>query len=244
MDDPTETIEHTGDEMFRTAVVFEIALGGLAILLGLTLGPDARLGIPKLETANFSAIGLACLYGLVAAIPMLIAIEILKRVPWKPIRELEALSDEGGVLKSLLSLSKGELLVISLCAGVGEELLFRGWLLPWLAGDSMVSFSLAGSSLPDVTAARDASPLSFASVSQLRPEFWFAMIGSSVAFGLVHPMTKLYIVIAAIMGLYFAVLFVACGNLIVPIIAHAAYDAAQLLLTAWQDRRKAVAPST
>ena len=57
-----------------------------------------------------------------------------------------------------------------------------------------------------------------------------AVIGSSIIFGLVHPMTKLYIVIATIMGIYFAVLLVWTENLLIPIAAHAAYDAVQMLI--------------
>ncbi len=219
MDEPSETIEYTPDDVFRTAIVFEVALGGLAIVLGLTLGPDARLSLPQLDLASLPSIGYGCLYGLLAALPMLVAIEILKRIPWKPIQELEALSDDG-MLKTLLRLSPVELLAISLCAGVGEELLFRGWLLSWMAGGSFAD-------------AFQARSLNIASL-----EFWAAMIGSSVAFGMVHPISKLYVVIAALMGMYFAVLLVLSGNLLVPIIAHAAYDAAQLLLTAWQGKRR------
>ena len=210
MDEPSDTVEQTPEDVFRTAIFFEIALGGLALVLGWMLGPDARALIPKLESANLPEIGMACLYGVVAAIPILIAIEILKRIPWEPVRELERLGDDG-ILQMLLSLNPLELVAISLCAGVGEELLFRGWLLPWMAGGSL-----------------DAG----------QTELIAAMIGSSIAFGLVHPITKLYAVLAALMGLYFAWLLVFSGNLLVPILAHATYDAAQLMITSWQTHRK------
>ena len=49
-----------------------------------------------------------------------------------------------------------------------------------------------------------------------------------------HPITKLYVVLAALMGVYFGVLMLWSGNLLVPIAAHAAYDAVQLILTARQ----------
>lgn len=216
MDEPDDSVEYTADDVFRTAVGFEVALGVLAIVLGLLVGPDARLLLPKLEPSQYATIGWGCLYGLVAAIPMLIAIEVLKRIPWKPIKELESLGDDG-MLKTLLALGPAELAVISLCAGVGEELLFRGWLLPWIAGDALGT-----------------TPINFQSSEFLSPELWAGMIGSSIAFGLVHPITKLYVVIAAIMGLYFAVLLIGTGNLLVPIVAHAAYDAAQLFIASRQ----------
>ncbi len=223
MDEPEDSVEYTADDVFRTAVGFEVALGALAIILGLLVGPDARLWLPKLEPSQFATIGWGCLHGLAAAIPMLITIEVLKRIPWKPIKDLESLGDDG-MLKTLLALGPAELAVISLCAGVGEELLFRGWLLPWIAGDSL------GTSRIDLFS------------SDFRaPELWAGIVGSSIAFGLVHPITKLYVVIAAIMGLYFSVLLIGTGNLLVPIVAHAAYDAAQLFFASRQQARENVA---
>ena len=73
------------------------------------------------------------------------------------------------MFKTLLSLSPVELILISICAGVGEELLFRGWLLYWLAG-----YAPAG-----------AESRMF--------EYGAALVASSIAFGLVHPITKLYV---------------------------------------------------
>ena len=58
-----------------------------------------------------------------------------------------------------------------------------------------------------------------------------SLIMSSIVFGLFHPITRLYIVLATLMGLYFGWLVLWTGNLLIPITAHAAYDAAQLLLT-------------
>ena len=65
-----------------------------------------------------------------------------------------------------------------------------------------------------------------------------ALVASSLVFGLFHPITKLYIFLAALMGLYFGGLVLYTGNLLVPIAAHATYDAVQLILTARNDRRE------
>ena len=206
MDEPDRTIEHTPDDILRTAVLFESSLGILAIILGWLLGPDARQLVPDLDVAALWPIAKSLLIGCVGAIPVLIVIEIVRRIPCEPVRQLERLSDDG-VVKLLLRLRPSELLLISICAGVGEELLFRGWLMPWLAGGSL-----------------EAGPW----------ELGVGLIGSSIAFGLVHPITKLYIFLAALMGCYFGFLLILTGNLLVPIAAHAAYDAAQLLLTSRQ----------
>ena len=201
---PDDVQEQTPDEIFVAAVVFELALGVLALVLGWTLGPDAREMIPKLDGESIGSaiwgIGLGC----AAAIPIYVFIEIVRRIPCEPVRALERLSEEN-VFKTLLKLNYLELILISICAGVGEELLFRGWLMYFLA----------------TVAEGESSAFSL----------WAALVASSIAFGLVHPITKLYVILAAVMGVYFGVLLIYTENLLVPIAAHAAYDAAQLIMT-------------
>lgn len=56
--------------------------------------------------------------------------------------------------------------------------------------------------------------------------FWFGLFGTSVAFGLLHAVTRTYALIAALIGLYLGGLLEFCqpSNLLVPILVHAAYD--------------------
>ena len=211
MDQPTDSAEQTPDQVYLTAVVFESLLAVLALFLGWVAGPDPRDLIPELDFSEHWPLVQGLLYGLLASIPVLLVIEGVRRLPWEPVQELERLTDDA-LNKTLLQLRPGELIVISLCAGIGEELLFRGWMLPWLAGNSIA----------------DAN----------QTELVLAVVGSSLAFGLMHPITKLYVVLAALMGVYFATLMILTGNLLVPIVAHAAYDAVQLILTARQTRRE------
>jgi membrane protease YdiL (CAAX protease family) len=220
------------DEVFLTAVLFEIALGLIALALGWWLGPDPRDLVPKFSfdtglieslrgliagQMGWESVSGGILIGLVAAIPMLILIEIVRRIPCEPVRELERLSDDG-MMKTLLSLRPMEMIAISLCAGIGEELLFRGWLMYWLV-DVHNSLTTATGEVPSSTTA-----------------LMVALIVSSIAFGLVHPISKLYIILAAVMGLYFGGLVIWTGNLLVPITAHAAYDAVQMLVTSRAER--------
>ncbi len=209
MDPPQESTEQTPDDVFLTAVLFESALGLLALLLGWMLGPDPRALVPDLDLSNLWPIFSGVLWGCLAAVPVLIVIEIVRRLPWEPVRQLERLSDDT-IIKTLLQLRPAELMLISLCAGVGEELLFRGWMLYWFAGASDA-----------------ATPGNL--------ELGFALVGSSIAFGLMHPITKLYIFLAAMMGIYFGLLLLLTGNLLIPIVAHAVYDAVQLI---WTGHRK------
>lgn len=218
MDETEPENPQSPDDIFITAVIFEIALGLIALALGWWLGPDPRALIPKISPESVWPIASGILWGLAGAIPVLIFIEIVRRIPCEPVRELERLGEDG-MMKSLLSLGPGEMIAISLCAGIGEELLFRGWLMYWLA---------------DTYAAAVDVPVGTAAMVA-------ALIGSSVAFGLVHPITKLYILLAAVMGLYFGCLLIWTGNLLVPIVAHAAYDAVQMILTSYQDRKKSAA---
>ena len=97
-----------------------------------------------------------------------------------------------------------ELAAISLLAGMGEELLFRG------------VFQARWSSGPAI------------SCRTPRPPQWSA-IGSrssrvAIVFGLLHAFSSAYAVLAALMGLYLGWLWMATGNLAVPIVAHAVYD--------------------
>ncbi len=221
MDEP-QPESQSPDEFFLTAVLFEMALGLIALGLGWWIGPDPREMIPPFDPDAVGPIVSGVLWGLLATVPILIFMEIVRRIPCEAVRKLERLSDEG-MMQTLLSLHPLEMIAISLCAGIGEELLFRGWLMygvadtyQWLAGFS---------SLGDHPAATAVG-------------LTVALVLSSVAFGLVHPITKLYIVLAAVMGLYLGALVIGTGNLLIPITAHAAYDAVQMLMAAREDRRK------
>ncbi len=66
-----------------------------------------------------------------------------------------------------------------------------------------------------------------------------ALIIASVLFGCVHVITVAYATFAALIGAYLGLIWVLSGNLLVPIVAHAAYDFAALvyLLRIWEPRR-------
>ena len=85
-----------------------------------------------------------------------------------------------------------ELAVISLVAGIGEEMLFRG-LIQGAAGRWIESPAVG-------------------------------LVLASVVFGLAHPLTRAYIVLAGVIGAYLGGLWLATDNLLAPIVAHALYD--------------------
>ena len=70
-----------------------------------------------------------------------------------------------------------------------------------------------------------------------------ALLAASILFGLVHAVTRLYAVLAALIGLYLGALWMLTGNLLAPVVAHAGYDAIALLwlvraAPAWREGRR------
>jgi uncharacterized protein len=59
---------------------------------------------------------------------------------------------------------------------------------------------------------------------------WPAVALTGLAFGLLHPVSLAYSVLAGLAGAYFGALVVLSGNLLVPIVAHAGYDLVALLV--------------
>lgn len=50
---------------------------------------------------------------------------------------------------------------------------------------------------------------------------WLAVVVVGAGFGLLHPVTRSYVALAALLGIFWGALFVWTGNLVVPMIAHA-----------------------
>jgi uncharacterized protein len=102
---------------------FEAALGVLAVLIGCWLHP------PPLATLSWDTHGLVM--GLLASVPMLIGFAFCVRWPIGPLARIKDFSDE--VIRPLFTpCTILELALISLAAGVGEELLFRGLIQAYL----------------------------------------------------------------------------------------------------------------
>ena len=121
---------------------------------------------------------------------MLLLFVLMLRWPVGPLSRIKQFSEE--VIRPLFaSCTVLDLAVISLLAGVGEEMLFRGVLQ--------------------------------ADFSQ-RWGLWTGIVAASLLFGALHPITPAYVVLAAGLGVYLGYLWVATGNLLVVIVAHALYD--------------------
>jgi len=177
------------------AALFETSLAFLALLFGwmLNRSPTETLGLTPS----------AVLLGILAVLPLLGLLLACDRVPWRPIQEVRRVLDDL-IAPMFQNCSWGELAAISLLAGLGEELLFRGVFQAATAdwtGD-FLPHSPTGAMVGD----------------------WIALVVVAIVFGLMHAMNLAYAVLATLMGLYLGWLWMATGNLAVPIVAHGVYD--------------------
>jgi uncharacterized protein len=172
--------------VIRVAILFEGGLIVLAWLLGWLLG------FPPLE--SFALSGRDAAWALLATLPVLAALWAAMRYPIGPLRELKLLMRRF-VAPLFRDATAVDLALISLLAGLGEEMLFRG----------VVQMALA-------------------SVIPGPAGVWLAIGVTSVLFGLGHYLSHAYFVYALLMSVYLGWLLVASGNLLVPILVHAIYD--------------------
>jgi len=174
--------EPVGKRIVWIGVGFE---GGLA-LAALALG--WVLGHPPLR--NTHLVGRDAIWGLVACLPMLAAFIVCVRWPVGPLARIKQFSDEI-IREWFASCSLLELALISLLAGIGEEMLFRGVIQEAIS-------------------------------EWLNPLTGVAL--ASLLFGFMHPITPVYVVLAALMGAFLGWIFVATGNLLPVMITHGLYD--------------------
>ncbi|HMB03763.1 MAG TPA: CPBP family intramembrane glutamic endopeptidase [Isosphaeraceae bacterium] len=170
------------------AVLVEGGLAPLALLAGWLLGQPPLLGFAWRR--RDAALGAA------AALPMLGLLLVGLRWPIAPMARIKRFIDEA-VRPLLGACTWIDLALISLAAGVGEEMLFRGAVQGALVRRLGLGAGLAGASL---------------------------------LFGLLHPITAAYVVLAGLMGAYLGLIWALNGNLLTVIVAHALYDFLALLI--------------
>ncbi|GAB6187966.1 CPBP family intramembrane glutamic endopeptidase [Thermopirellula anaerolimosa] len=170
---------------------FELALGLLAWSVGFLVGRD------PFSRWRWTWQGLA--WGGAAVVPMLAMAGMALQARGKPWQELRDFLDDV-IAPLFLRCRAWHLLALSVAAGWGEELLFRGLLQQGL------THVLTAWGLPS-TAASAA-----------------ALLVAALLFGLAHPLTRLYVVGATVLGAYLGLCFELSGNLLVPAVAHAGYD--------------------
>lgn len=199
--------EGESQNQFVIAAFAEISFGFLAVVLGWLFGPDPHLHIPMLSDSMRLLEG-AVLGTCIGAV-LAAGVFALARLPFRGLRELQDMM-ESRLRDFFTQMTPLELIILSMAAGFGEEFLFRGWLQQGL-------FSLMGS----------------------EKNFLWGLAGlliASLLFGLAHPISPLYVLLATIMGLVFGGVYWLTGNLLAAIVAHAVYDAV-ILLKWYRDMR-------
>jgi membrane protease YdiL (CAAX protease family) len=178
---------------FLIGTLFELGLGGVAFVLGALTG-HAPLATLRETAQSPQGLLLATGTGLLATLPLIAGLLLLERCPWQPIARLKELV-QTQLVPLFRSLSTWQLGLLSLAAGWGEEMLFRGWLqtaiVNWLPGPSGIVVAVAAASL---------------------------------LFGICHWLTPAYGVLAMLISAYLGVIFIASNSLLTPVVAHAAYD--------------------
>lgn len=109
---------------FALAMIFESGLGFAGIVVAWLAGHS----LAEMLQPSYSTI----LRGLAACVPMLAMLWLLSASHWQPLVSLRRQVER--VVSELFGQSQWwELAMVSLAAGLGEELLFRGALQPWIA---------------------------------------------------------------------------------------------------------------
>lgn len=168
------------------AAMFE---GGTAVL---ALGLGWWLSKPPWMMVQWRIEGVVG--GVLAALPLIGVVIGSVHFGWGPLARLSRIVQQM-LLPLFRSASAIDLAVISILAGLGEELLFRG----------VIQYQI------EVGAGESIGP-------------WVGLIAASISFGLLHWVTFGYAVLAGAIGLYLGWLWLATGNLLVPIVTHAFYD--------------------
>lgn len=187
------------DLKFLWICCIELGLGLSAIVFGLMVGLDPRVTIPALYDLPRILSGLA--FGAAAGIALTVCMALLQKLPLKFIQDFNG-QTVPQLMSILAGLSTPQIVVVALSAGVGEELLFRGWLMHGITGD------LTTCPWPRLIA---------------------GLVVSSIVFGFAHPMNWLYVVLAALMGTAFGGIYWYTNNLLAPIAAHWIYDAIMIV---------------
>jgi CAAX protease family protein len=179
------------------ALFVEGGLGALAFAIGWITGhwpaPGMGWSSPPMSD-QLGAIGI----GVVATIPLLLALGIIDRLPIGPLDRVRQIAQEA----ISLMFERPRIWRLALLAGVaglGEELLFRGLVQAGLA--RMISI--------------EGGP-------------WIALLTASALFGAFHWLNTTYALLAAVAGMYFGTLLLVTASLWPPIVAHGLYDFAAL----------------
>jgi hypothetical protein len=177
----------------KIALVVEGGLAVAAAIVAWVLGRLSEL-VARLAAPSWDALVWDASIGVAATAPLLVVMLVIDRCPVAPLQRLVRAVDD--LLVPLFSQTTVlQMAAISLTAGVGEEMFFRGLLQAAISDWSGGSWGV-----------------------------WIGLLAASVIFGACHWITPTYAVLATGIGVYLGWLFLATDHLVAPIVAHALYD--------------------
>jgi len=136
----------------------------------------------------------AAALGIVATVPLLGLFWLCVRCPLRPFVKITKILDEA-IVPLFRECRFVELAILATLAGLGEEMLFRGVV------QTVASEQIGG-----------------------LHGMWLGLVVSALLFGLLHLITPTYALLATLIGLYLGWLWLACGNLLAPVVTHGVYD--------------------
>lgn len=198
--------------IFRAGLVFELGLGlvGFIIVWMYCKFTVASYPLPRFFYSDESNVHWmnSIIYGVLFAVILLAIVLCITYVPVKPLKKLKSNVDDR-IAPMFASLNVFQVILISLAAGFGEEILFR-WCIQGIIEHSI-----------------DASH-----------GWWLALMVASFVFGLCHWIDEVYAVFTMIIGLLLGGLWVYCGDLIAVIVAHSVYDFLAITSLVWLYKRR------
>jgi membrane protease YdiL (CAAX protease family) len=192
------------------ALAAEGGLVALALLIGSWWGHDPWVNLRWSSSALIANL-IAIAWGAVAAVPIIAGLIVVDRWPPRFLSPLKE-SVERDVIPLFAHAGLAEFTLISLAAGIGEELFFRGLLQQGLASELPAPWGV---------------PL--------------ALVVGSLAFGVCHWLNREYALVATLIGFYLGLLLIVTGSLLAPIVAHALYDLVALWYLVIYKRESATA---
>jgi CAAX protease family protein len=180
------------------AYLFEAALVPVALAAGWITGVHPLGDLSLAGDQSFEQLG-ALLWGALATLPLVAALVAGEYFPLGPLGSLRRLVAER-IAPLFRSASVWQLAMISAVAGLGEEMLFRGWLQTWI-GD------VVGPPYGPVV----------------------GLLLASSAFAACHALSRAYAVVVLLVGLYLGLLMMVTGSVLAPVVAHSLYDFVALL---------------
>ena len=206
-DDDTAEISDSSSEPFGIkhlawkGILLESALLAIALIVGFfgfcqSTIPFSDLLSVNIESAGWESAG----WGLAAVVPLFLMLLIVDRSPFRPCLEIQTVGDQ--LLEPLFRhIPLWQLALISISAGIGEEMFFRWMLQGGIHG--LIQHETTG--------------------------IIVSVLVVSILFGLCHWLNLVYAIFAFAVGIYLGLLMIITDSIIAPIVTHAAYDLVALI---------------